>query len=197
MEYKVCFFGFEHSGVRSFIHRLISGNFSGNPVIFKEEYQSIEYKISKKVVKIKIWDNLTLEQKHKSINESFVKDSSAIIIVCDILQPNIAVKFKSLVTKVLLFKPNCKILIAFTKSDLLNSGIDIEIAELILEKKLDMVSVSSKTGDGISKVEEFIISQTQEGLNKKDISKKFSSSIKTRFTKEKNGFSRIRQLCKF
>ncbi|GAB1221567.1 hypothetical protein ENUP19_0082G0099 [Entamoeba nuttalli] len=153
--------------------------------------------MSKKVVKIKIWDNLTLEQKHKSTNESFVKDASAVIIVCDILQPNIAIKFKSLVTKVLLFKPDCKILIAFTKSDLPNSGIDLEIAELILERKLDMVSVSSKTGDGISKVEEFIISQTQEGLNKKDISKKFSSSTKTPFTKEKNGFSRIRQLCKF
>ncbi|EDR25861.1 hypothetical protein EDI_044170 [Entamoeba dispar SAW760] len=197
MEYKVCLFGFEHSGVRSLVHRLSSDNFSGRPIIFKEEYQSIEYKINKKVVKIQIWDNLTLEQKHKSTNDSFIKDASAIIIVCDILQPNIVIKFKSLVTKILLFKPNCKILIAFSKSDLPNSGIDLEIAELILEKKLNMVSVSSKTGDGIPKIKEFIISQIQEDMSKKETSTLLSSNAKTYFTKEKKGLSRIRQFCKF
>ncbi|GAB1221568.1 hypothetical protein ENUP19_0082G0100 [Entamoeba nuttalli] len=45
MEYKVCLFGFEHSGVRSLIHRLITGNFSGSPVVFKEEYVCLSFNV--------------------------------------------------------------------------------------------------------------------------------------------------------
>jgi small GTP-binding protein len=113
------------------------------------DYHAMDIDVDRKTYSVKIWDTAG-QERFRTIVESYYRDANGILLVYDQTERSSFAALSEWLTSIeARGDPNVAIVIVGNKSDLNEEVTFAEASELADQTKLEILSVSARTGDGI------------------------------------------------
>ena len=194
--YKIICVGEIGCGKSSLIRRIVEDVFSENYKVSLECSQNtLYYEVKtgkgKKNVKLDLWDTVG-DEKYASIGSRYYKNSHAVLLLYDITSKHSWERIPFWIKTILeVNTPDVYIWLIGTKKDLFNKQeVDLEAVENYVAENNRIIyqrtEVSSKTGDGIKELFDYIIKKLTEGKYSINETDSLRISMHSTFKKKEN-----------
>ncbi|ELP93919.1 hypothetical protein EIN_178960 [Entamoeba invadens IP1] len=150
---KVLICGEVGSGKKSLINALNKKQITTVFPIPRSEYEVMEMVEGKVKITVQLYDEMNLKAQNIDLN-NLIKTFNIILLVCDITKQDFLEQFKSRLNFIKNSRTKSKVCFLLSKDDFHHGKtVDFEIVDAALNNNTQIISFSSKTRNGIDKIE--------------------------------------------